>query len=103
MLVNPAAASRTPSSRPWSSPWLDASIAACVTPLSARSASSRCSVIGSGVVWLSGAATAPSTPTVPKLTAVSPSASQICRVKLATEVLPLVPVTATITSGWPPK
>ena len=45
----------------------------------------------------------PRRPTVPKFTAVSPSASQICRVKLATEVLPLVPVTATITSGWPPN
>ena len=50
MLVKPAAARCTPSSRHWSSPWLEASIAAWVTPLSARSASSRCSVIGSGVV-----------------------------------------------------
>ena len=40
MLVKPAAASRTPSSRCWSSPWLDASIAAWVTPSSASSASS---------------------------------------------------------------
>ena len=58
---------------------------------------------GSGVVRLSLAETAPSTPTVPKLTALSPSASHIWRVKLATEVLPLVPVTATITSGWSPN
>ena len=78
-------------------------MAAWVTPLSASSASRRWSWIGSGVVCESGAATAPSTPTVPKLTAVSPSASQIWRVKLAQEVLPLVPVTATITSGWLPK
>ena len=51
-LVKPAAARRTPSSRNWSSPWLEASIAAWVTPLSARSASRRCRVIGSGVVWV---------------------------------------------------
>ena len=61
-LVNPAAASRTPSSRCWSSPWVDASIAAWVTPASASSASSACSVSGSGVVWVSGRETAPSTP-----------------------------------------
>ena len=102
MLVKPAAARRTPSRRNWSRPCEEASIAAWVTPLSASSASRRCRVIGSGVVWLSRAETAPSTPTVPKLTAVSPSASQIWRVKEATEVLPLVPVTATITSGWSP-
>ncbi len=29
-----------------------------------------------------------------------PSAAQIWRVKAATDVLPLVPVTAAITSGW---
>ena len=34
---------------------------------------------------------------------VRPAPAQICRVKLATEVLPLVPVTATITSGWRPN
>ena len=45
----------------------------------------------------------PRRPTVPKLTAVSPSASQICRVKLATEVLPLVPVTATHRSAGSPN
>ena len=37
---------------------------------------------------------------VPMLAACSPSAAQIWRVKAATEVLPLVPVTATIISGW---
>ena len=34
------------------------------------------------------------------LAACSPSAAQIWRVKAATEVLPLVPVTAAIVSGW---
>ena len=29
-----------------------------------------------------------------------PSAAQICRVKAATEVLPLVPVTAAMVAGW---
>ena len=37
---------------------------------------------------------------VPMLAASWPSAAQICRVKAATEVLPLVPVTAAIISGW---
>src|ERR1700728_833452 len=39
-------------------------------------------------------------PTVPMLAAENPSAAQICRVKAATEVLPLVPVTAAIVPGW---
>src|SRR6056300_1057186 len=59
--------------------------------------------MGSGVVWLKGALHAPCTPVVPKLIADSPNSLQICRQKLATEVLPLVPVTATITSGCAPK
>jgi hypothetical protein len=37
---------------------------------------------------------------VPMLAARQPSAAQIWRVKAATEVLPLVPVTAAITPGW---
>jgi hypothetical protein len=102
-LVKAAAASRTPSSRRWSRPWLDASIATWVTPSSAISASRRCRVIGSGVVWASGAENAPSTPVVPKFAADRPIADQICRVKVATEVLPLVPVTATTVSGCAPN
>jgi hypothetical protein len=43
------------------------------------------------------------TPVVPMLAAGLPSRSQICRVKEATEVLPLVPVTATIVRGCTPK
>ena len=39
-------------------------------------------------------------PMVPMLAASSPSAVQIWRVKAATEVLPLVPVTAAIVAGW---
>jgi hypothetical protein len=39
-------------------------------------------------------------PTVPMLAALKPSALQICRVNAATEVLPLVPVTATMVLGW---
>jgi hypothetical protein len=66
-------------------------------------ASTRCSVRGSGVVWRSGASQAPSTPTVPTLTALCPSAVQIWRQKLATLVLPLVPVTATAVSGPGPN
>ena len=37
---------------------------------------------------------------VPMLAAASPVVSQIWRVKAATEVLPLVPVTAAMVSGW---
>ena len=37
---------------------------------------------------------------VPMLAACKPSALQICRVKAATEVLPLVPVTAAMVPGW---
>ena len=37
---------------------------------------------------------------VPMLAAACPSAAQIWRVKAATEVLPLVPVTAAIIAGW---
>jgi hypothetical protein len=37
------------------------------------------------------------------LTAGSPIACQIWRVKVATEVLPFVPVTATTVSGWRPN
>ena len=37
---------------------------------------------------------------VPMLAACRPSAAQICRVKAATEVLPLVPVTAAMVPGW---
>ena len=37
---------------------------------------------------------------VPMLAAGNPSAVQICRVKAATEVLPLVPVTAAMVAGW---
>ena len=37
---------------------------------------------------------------VPMLAACRPSAAQIWRVKAATEVLPLVPVTAAMVPGW---
>ena len=40
---------------------------------------------------------------MPRLTARWPSAVQIWRQKLATLVLPLVPVTATTVSGWAPN
>jgi hypothetical protein len=40
------------------------------------------------------------TPTVPMLAACRPSAVQISRVNAATDVLPLVPVTAAIVPGW---
>ena len=77
-----------------------ASSARCVTPSPASASSVRCSSTGSGVV--SEPYCSPfgdTTPTVPMLAAGRPSAAQICRVKAATEVLPLVPVTAAIVAG----
>ncbi len=43
------------------------------------------------------------TPSVPIDAAVRPARANICRQKLATEVLPLVPVTATHTAGCAPR
>ena len=71
---------------------------------SASPAAASCRLTGSGVVCSSS--TVPdgeTTPTVPRLAARMPMAVQISRTKLATDVLPLVPVTATIRSGWRPK
>ena len=68
-------------------------------PLRGR-CSSRCSATGSGVVRLPAASkSGPTMPRVPRLAARQPSRAQICRVKAATEVLPLVPVTAAIDLG----
>ncbi len=60
----------------------------------------RCSSIGSGVVWVRVLVPDGLTrPTVPRLAAVNPSPDQSWRTKEATEVLPLVPVTATTVFG----
>ena len=72
-------------------------------PASAQSASSRCRVIGSGVVWVIGSAERALDTGGAEVDRVRPRQSQIWRVKLATDVLPLVPVTATITSGCAPN
>ena len=40
------------------------------------------------------------TPSVPRLADLWPSAAKSWRTKSATELLPLVPVTATTVSGW---
>ena len=54
-------------------------------------------VQGQGSGWYGPTAVkSPCTPMVPRLIALCPSACQIWRVKLATEVLPDVPVTATM-------
>jgi hypothetical protein len=60
-------------------------------------------VIGSGVVWISGSEMSPATPVVPMLTEGTPIACQSWRAKVATEVLPFVPVTATTVSGCVPN
>jgi hypothetical protein len=54
--------------------------------------------IGRGVRAV-GLALGVTTPMVPMLAAAA-ERSQIWRVKAATEVLPLVPVTATMVAGW---
>src|SRR5579883_1943173 len=90
----------SPSRRNWSRPWLDASIATCATPRRASSASSRWRLTGSGVVSAPGMARPGAMmPSVPRLAAGVPVCCQIWRVKAATEVLPLVPVTAAIVAG----
>ena len=74
-----------------------------LTPPSARRASMACRRAGSGVVSEPGSSMPGAlTPRVPRLAAAIPMCAQIWRVKLATEVLPLVPVTAATTSGWAP-
>ena len=67
----------------------------------ASSDRSRCSATGSGVVSAPGRRPADEIrPSVPRLAAGCPIAAQISRAKWATEVLPLVPVTAAIVRGW---
>jgi hypothetical protein len=89
----------TPSRRRWSSPWLDASIEACVTPALASSASSvqrhRIGRRQRAVV------VAPGRDNAGRADAGGgrPACSHIWRVNEATEVLPLVPVTATMISA----
>jgi hypothetical protein len=59
--VNPAAANRTPPTRPCTSAWLDTSITTAETPEAAIPARSSCSAGASGVVrTLGSAVTAPS-------------------------------------------
>ena len=99
-LVKPPAAMRTPSSLNWSSPCEDASKARCVTPSPVISSSCLCSAIGSGVVSEPYTVRFGETrPMVPMLAEAWPSRSQIWRVNAATDVLPLVPVTAAIVAG----
>src|SRR5262249_33627311 len=75
-----------------------------VTPAPAIWSSVRCRSTGSGVVSEPyTAASGVTSPIVPMLAALWPSADQICRVNAATEVLPLVPVTAAIVPGWREK
>ena len=84
-------------------PCEEASMARSEMPSSASRARVSCSVTGSGVV--SEPYCAPrlvTMPTVPRLAESRPRRDRICRTKSATELLPLVPVTATTVSGWRP-
>ena len=71
-----------------------------VMPIWASLAKLACRVSGSGVVS-PPALSQPGAmmPKVPTEAALSPNPDQICRVKSAVEVLPLVPVTATMVAG----
>ena len=72
-----------------------------VTPSPASSSSRRWSPTGSGVVRLPATVRPGAVrPSVPMLAALRPSRVQIWRTNAATDVLPFVPVTATIVPGW---
>ncbi len=69
--------------------------------VAAISSSCLCSAIGSGVVNEPYTVRFGETrPMVPMLAEAWPSRSQIWRVNAATDVLPLVPVTAAVVAGW---
>ena len=102
-LVKAAADSFSPSRRCWSRPWLEASIARCVTPSRASVARSAWSCTGSGVVSPASRVKPGETmPSVPTLAASRPSAVQMWRTKWTVELLPLVPVTAAMVAGCRP-
>ena len=99
-LVKAAALTATPSTRCWSRPWEEASNTTWLMP--ARSMPPRFDrkVSTSGVVMpRSRLPMAVMTPSVPRLAAGRLSRVQIWRSRSATEVLPLVPVTAAMVAG----
>ena len=65
-----------------------------------RATASASGVVRPGPVRFSSAS---SSPRVPRLAALRPRWVKIWRQKVATDVLPLVPVTATITGGCAPQ
>src|SRR5882757_10798639 len=88
----------------------EASSARCVTPDCATRAINSATSEASGVVRPGGvtcSSSAPGaltrTPSVPMLAALNPADANIWRQKAATEVLPLVPVTATQVAGCAPQ
>ena len=95
-----AACTGSPSVRYCDRPWLDASNAAWVIPIRSSPAMFERKVTMSGVV--SPVVTCSSevvTPSVPMLAERCPAIRQSWRTSSTVEVLPLVPVTATIVSG----
>ena len=81
-----------------------------VTPSCEMRISSSATSPASGVVrpggvicWVVPSGCETVTPSVPMLAETCPAWANIWRQKLATEVLPLVPVTATQVCGWRPQ
>ena len=98
------AASRRPSTRRCSSPWLDASSARWVDARFGELGENTVQLIGSGVVWRRRLRAGWSNDAhSAEACRAEPSCAQSWRRKEATEVLPLVPVTATAISGWSAK
>ena len=82
--------------------WEDTSSTAWVQPPSAMSRKRRCRATGSGVVLpVSSSSRSPEkAPRVPIMPVLCPAAVRMARSMWATVVLPLVPVTAMVTSAW---
>ena len=82
-------------------------MATTCAPWRRKSASVRCTVTGSGVVWVaSDSAPKKPLPTVPISAAFCPSRVKACASQVVIEVLPLVPVTPITVSaslGWPSR
>ena len=83
-----------PTTRFWSRPWLDTSIATAFAPCCLNWCSRVCTRTGLGVVWVvSSSRPQKPLPTVPMMAQGVPSKSAAWASHCEIEVLPLVPVT----------
>src|SRR5438132_181329 len=103
--VNTATSNASPSARASASACEDTSIATPRTPRSRMCASIACRSSASGVVWLAGRVSSPSTYWIVPITPVArPCARSSASIRYEVVVLPLVPVMPTSASwrdGWP--